>query len=700
MSLKVSTSLLDEEGSRSGVLSYLLAAMIGLALVLYSFPLDFIFPIPGKELPGGDAGQHIIGQRYFIGEAWGWPLLHVRGLMAPVGINLAFVDGIPLMGLALKLLAPVLPANFHGIGLWYALAWLLQPVAAVFCLRSAGEKRVVPAVAFALLAAAMPAWWNRFGHAALTGHFLLLLALGCYFRLVRPVEHFPWRPWLWVALLLAASLLVHPYLLLMSLAMIAAAPATLLARRLLGQRGTGWMLAILGLGLCLTLLALLTWSLRYTGAKSPGGHGYFSMNMLSPIWPYNAGLLPPEWRPPQVDATGMGGWEGYNWLGFGVVAGLLAGIVTGSRGAARSVLRHSGLVLVCVALFLLSLSFRIGFGSRIILDLGPPPEILQQFRVTGRLFWPVGYLLALGAVLLLARLRRPAVRNLALAAIAAMQWVDAGPTRAWMLAQPPTPAPFLSLPAETLRNLLPKVSALTLLPTWECLPPAETAQLQPVMMQMVAVASERLVPVNTMYLARFSDRSICEADLRAASAPLSPGELRVFVLPGDWRTRVPAGNTCQPVGRMLFCGAPGMMADMPVLVERSYTMASGEAGTGFLMQGWSHPESWGIWSVGPEATLALPPPPPGEEGRRLGLRVMGFGPRAGEQQPVTVLVDGKPVATWMLGDLQASVQWLDTPAAGKVLTFRFADPTSPAARGMSADPRPLAMGLISLQFAP
>ena len=55
----------------------------------------------------------------------------------------------------------------------------------MWCLRAAGETRVLPAIGIALAAVSMPAFINRYGHAALTGQFTLFLALGLYLRLVR-----------------------------------------------------------------------------------------------------------------------------------------------------------------------------------------------------------------------------------------------------------------------------------------------------------------------------------------------------------------------------------------------------------------------------------------------------------------------------------------------------------------------------------
>lgn len=104
-------------------LAYPASALLGALLAMQLFGLDFIWPRAGLDWrPVGDAAQHAIAQRHFLADAWRWPLLDVGTLQ---GVNLAFLDGIPALALPLKLVAPLLPEGFHGIGLFYALAWVL-----------------------------------------------------------------------------------------------------------------------------------------------------------------------------------------------------------------------------------------------------------------------------------------------------------------------------------------------------------------------------------------------------------------------------------------------------------------------------------------------------------------------------------------------------------------------------------------------
>jgi hypothetical protein len=528
-------------------LSYLFALALGLGLVAALFPADFLVPRAGQGwAPQGDAAQHAIAQRYFLGDAWRWPPLLAGNLMGPGGLNIAFADGIPLLALLLKASRAWLPEGFHGIGLWYAIAWVAQPIAAVWCLRQAGDRRLLPAIGMALAAAAMPAFINRYGHAALSGQFTLFVALGLYLRLVRAPSA---AGWMAAALALVATLLVHPYLAAMVLALLAAAPLTLLLR---GDRR--WVGSAAGVVVAAALLGAVMAGFGYLGAVGDGGFGDFALNLLSPVWPYRSWLLG-SFATREVDATGHGGWEGYNWLGLGLLLGLAA-VLALRVGAALALLRrHAGLALALAALTALAVSFRVGLGGGIVLDLGEVPGVLQQFRASGRFFWPVGAALLLGCVVLLARI--PRIGPALVLALGLLQFADATPNRraiaAWAAERPDW-----IVDATSLRALLREADRLTLLPSWPCVPQGDPAGDHARQLQVLSLAAERPVPANTMYVARWrGERPGC-TDAAVLATPLAPGELRI-ILPGarDQALATMPGTAalCGPVGEVLACRA-------------------------------------------------------------------------------------------------------------------------------------------------
>eukprot|EP01034_Spumella_vulgaris_P003259 gene3259-4202_t len=160
-----------------------------------------------------------------------------------------------------------------------------------------------------------------YGHEALMAHFLVLAALQ------RSLVPWRWGPWLALG---ACSVLVHPYLALMTGVLGIGAALSALALRELAP-GRLAMQAAASLALC----GALAWAAGYFiggGSQvSSGGHGFFSANLLTWADPMNwqAFLAQHgrdvargrEWSlllPPQVQAT-AGQYEGFAYLGAGVL---------------------------------------------------------------------------------------------------------------------------------------------------------------------------------------------------------------------------------------------------------------------------------------------------------------------------------------------------------------------------------------------
>ena len=349
---------------------YLAALLIGILFVASVFPGDIL---RGASLPDyrytDDIVVHVVGQRAFLRDTWHWPLLWTTLLDWPRGLSIAMTDSIPLLSLALKPFAAWIPTAFPALYLWLALNCLLQPVAAVFALRSLGERRIVPAVAAALLAAALPTFLYRFGHVALSSHFTLLLGIGSYARTVRGRPGRRWLP----PVLLPLTLLIHPYLAFMMAAVLAAAPLSLLVR---GDRR--WREAALVFLAAMALTVAVAATFGYAADPPDAGYGFWSMNLLSPVWR----AAPPGWFvvPETIDATG-GQYEGFQYLGAGILLLLIVAAATARRWHAGRILRaHAGLIAAGAGLTALALSNVVYLGHIEVLNLGHVPAIFHHLR--------------------------------------------------------------------------------------------------------------------------------------------------------------------------------------------------------------------------------------------------------------------------------------------------------------------------------
>lgn len=627
--------------------AYLIALLVGLVLAATTFPAWLLFPQDAQAtVQISDPAQHIVGQRYFIADSWRWPLLTVPALGWPDGTNIAFTDSIPALALLAKLARSILPPGFHTIHLWLALAYMLQPISAVYALRGAGERRLLPVMAIAVIAASMPALFWRMSHAALSGHFLILLALGLYFRICEGQLR---ATWLGPVALLLFSLLVHPYLMIMAATVLAAAPMSLLLRR---ERG--WRQAACGVAAGLVATSLAWIQLGYGDALAPPGSGFSlaSMNLLSPIYPGDSALLPMFGDPP--DATGVQ-YEGYNYLGLGVLllGCLAAGTLFRGGSARRLATAHAGLILACLALSLLSFSNHWYVGRYQIVNLGRVPDWLQQLRSCGRFFWPVAYSIVIASVAAVARIGRPFVSAVLLLTAASLQFADTSLLRAAVRSRMHTRDSW-QIDVARLRPLLAAHQSLTIEPRFDC----GLDNSDPSFLQLLLLASERVMPVNTMYVARFlaPDQTGPVSCGDEAASRLRDQELRVF-LPEMRAVAVGVPEStrfCRGLGGLVVCtvnerllaGLPPLAHRVPMIPRDTRIPTTAGAPSDAPLLGWSRAEKDGTWTDGRNATLV------GRLGGRMSapaeLTVWGHSIAAVPHgtQSISVLADGRPIASW------------------------------------------------------
>jgi hypothetical protein len=663
--------------------------VLGLAFAAWLFPISSVWPdAPLHVALVGDEAVFAVGQRYFLAEGWGWPLLQAHKLAAPGGTNIAMTDSIPLAMLAAKLVRAWLPPGFFLTTGWVALVWSLQPAAAVYALRGAGERRWLPALAVAVLSVSMPTMLVRYGHMALCTHAAILTALGLYLRLVSGPCRWGWGA---ATLLLPICLLIHPYILAMVVTVLAAVPLSLLLR---GDRR--WRIAVPWFAGSTALVWVVALLLGYGGNQPPGGFGIYSMNLLAPLLPGRSALFPDE----TIDATGGQTLEGFQYLGAGSLLLLLVVAVPAVKGPARlDWRRHAGLAAVLLGLVVFSLSNRVYAGHRLVFRLHTVvPTVVLQFRATGRFFWPVAYTAMTAAVLLAARAFPPRRAATLLVVAAGLQFVEAGAQRrqihesaltgpSWMLDEP------LLAPVFTAHH------SLTLWPRFGC----GADETNPLAMQVLLLASQTVMHTNTMFSARTQIDPDCDA-AAVLSQPLRQGELRVIHRPALAWLVPDAARVCRRLGGLVLCSADPLPLPTASPLEAS-PLPLGESSQpviqAVLGAGWSLPQPDGIWSDRNVATLVFHRPAAGR--LMLTIRGLGFAPEPGGSQTIKVVVDGTAMTTWQAPDMAAGRFQVDLPAGGPdptVVDFHITQPARPVDRHMNGDARELGLLLQSLRLDP
>jgi len=685
---------------RPGLSAYAAATLIGLWFAGWIFPTLLLFhaAVPDSMFRG-DAALYIVGQRAYFADSWHWPLLRTTLLDWPNGVSIAMTDSIPLIALPLKLVSFLLPKDFSAIHKWMAFAYMMQPVSAVFALRSAGERRLIPAIAISVFSIAIPTLLFRWGHIALSSHFLILLAIGVYFRMVNGQR----GNRLMAMVLLPASLLVHPYLAFMVFAILFAAPTTLLIRQERRWRQAGLTL----LGACAITVALHQ-VLGYQGLPPTGGFGYASMNALSPVYPTQSYFAGPGF--PLLDATGLQA-EGYQYLGAGLILLLCVCLISACLSTRTQFLRrHWGLVLCAVAITLLALSNRVFIGAHKVLDLGPVPPFMDQLRASGRLFWVVTYIMLVGAVAAIGRLMPRWAATFILLVLAYVQFADTRTTRFSLRATMHGGAQK-TLPLDTARveTLLSHHQHLVLSPLFGCGADWADREFQ----QLLLAAPRNHITVNTTYVARYPELPDCDAT-RLADVPVAPDEMRVF-LPQTAQTApfaVPDWqHLCRQFGRLAVCtrqtalltGLAPLQAPAAML-DHDYRLITGEP-TALQGPGWSGAEPGGTWTNAHAAFLIAQLPDLKGADLILSLSGYGFTGPALQPQHVDVWANGHQVAAWDVSGrvdstMTATIPQADLGGGPLLLRLDIAKPTRPCDVGMGTDWRELGVFVHSFHFAP
>lgn len=467
---------------------------------------------PGWLLRGTDNGENALGTHAYLHDPAAGASLKTHLLNAPEGVSVLFTDSNPLVTLAAKPFAALLPADAQFIGPFVLLSLFLSAVFAWLLLRpfAPGPLALWSGV---VLLAFPPTLANRIIHTNLMAHWTILAALWLFFDPKRGGQLRSWAP------LIAVTALIHSYLLVMVGAIWASA---MLARLVQGPARTRWFVLGQGIAVLAMVLLLAKW-MGVGGQIATTAFGSFSMP-LDALWnPFreNFSMFLPGW-----EYSDGRGFEGFQYMGAGgllLVALAVAVHVKWPVPAEEQMVRQRARALVPALVILLLLA---------VIRLPLPTIVLTTLdvvRASGRLFWPVGYVLVLIALLTVYRL--PAQRaGQALAILLVIQLIDVAG-----IAQTAR-----TISAEAGRH---RLYARTLDPRWDGLirnardiafMPGDATHDLALFQEIAWRAAKAGRPLTTVYAARMGTataKRLDEEEKAFVRGELVPGRLYI-ILPG------------------------------------------------------------------------------------------------------------------------------------------------------------------------
>jgi len=260
-----------------------------------------------------------------------------------------------------------------------------------------------------------------------------------------------------------------------------------------------------------------------------------------------------------------------------------------------------------------------------------------------------------------------------------------------------------------LRPLLSHHTKLTVFPKFLCGVDHGSAPF----LQTFLLASEVAIPVNTMYVGRYTSLPKCDApsvpikvDAQEVLVFMPPASSRFAMSVEDWR------SICREVGVLTVCSQElRERSDLPTPTVQAispgmaYSTASNGSGVQALGFGWSIPEPWGVWSEGSVARLVVGFDGLFDKPMTLKVRARGLGVHPATTQTVSVVANGNPVATWELSEnsvdeYKAPIPARLDPNQPMVIEFHIQHPISPRQDGFGADDRKLGFALSQFRFDP
>lgn len=368
-------------------LSILTGCLLSLLFILVIFSPQNVDPLRTDWVKngGGDNFQHYLGWRFFRNDGWTRYILFMRNLNYPVGTSVIVTDSNPLFCLLLKPFRSVLPDEFQFNGIWIVLSYLLTAFfSGIICWQL--TRKAVFTIAGTLIAILNPVVMQRsLIHDTLTAHWLILAAVWLMMNFEKR-----WNTAAWF-LLTEITLLIHIYF----IPMIAFVLLLQIIRMITKKQP---IIKILMPAVVFTLALVLGYfGFGYSHIlPQTGSYGELSMNLNAFINPDSIpSILPSRLINPLQ-------YEGFNYWGIGLLLIVLFAALIAGR---KKLMQFLPFLLPCLFLIAAAASNDAYFDQKLIWHFEIPEWInswLSVFRSSGRLVWPLYYLVLFASLYLLA----------------------------------------------------------------------------------------------------------------------------------------------------------------------------------------------------------------------------------------------------------------------------------------------------------
>lgn len=382
---------------------YIMAALLGALSFVLLYGISVLNPFYTDWLiTGGDLTQHYLGWEYFRRSEWLFPLGLTNQVAYPAETSVIYTDSIPLFAVIFKLFTRGITERFQYFGLWGLCCFMLQGYYAAQILHKWIEDKWQVWLGSLFFIMSPIVIFRMYYHTALAAHWLILSAIYFCTRHKEQYRDVMKTSLQWGILgILIGS--VHLYFVPMCGALLAGYIVySWIEEKKIKLKyicpGFAFVVGLFG-----TVYVLGGFS---SGAQSSAGSnlGRYSFNLngfYNPIG-YSKTL---KW----LDVYTEGQYEGFAYLGLGMLILLLGAVVallfSGRKKLALLKANWMKAVIaigVIVGIIFLAASPKVTFNEKLLFEFPDIDIVIRYWSIfgsSGRLVWPVYYLIGFFAII-------------------------------------------------------------------------------------------------------------------------------------------------------------------------------------------------------------------------------------------------------------------------------------------------------------
>lgn len=349
-------------------------------------------------LSGGDISQHYVGWQLYRNSSWGMPFGLIDNLLYPNKVSVIYMDSIPIFAVIFKILSPILPNKFQYFGIWGILCFMLQGGLSSLIIYRFSKNKVICAISSMLFIAFPVVLQRMYGHTALAGNWIILLAIYIYLLNIKDLKL---NIIIWSSLS-SLSVTIHMYFFPMVMIFLI---CHLIRDYVENKKIQREMLIFSSSVVCTFMVLLILGAFVGESSYNGGGLGAYSTNINSLINPLGFSKILKD-LPVVSSAQG----EGFAYLGLGVIVLCIISLyimlnrvnkINNIKKFAKDHLSKVSLLFGILIFLILALSPSISLNNKVLFTI-PYPEIVVKllgvFRASGRFIWPICYLIVIYAL--------------------------------------------------------------------------------------------------------------------------------------------------------------------------------------------------------------------------------------------------------------------------------------------------------------